>query len=145
MSPIVVWRGRPLRKEDLVGLLESRGVTPTEQRLEVGGVILRRPQHMSADEILAEVNRERSCVSKATVYNTLKLFVERGLVREINVDPQRMLYDSTTRPHHHFYNADTGELSDIETGAIEISSKPRLPEGSVEDSVEVIIRIRNRA
>ncbi len=144
MSPIVVWRGKPLRKEDLVGLLESRGVTPTEQRLEVGSVILRRPQHMSADEILAEVNRERSCVSKATVYNTLKLFVERGLVREINVDPARMLYDSTTRPHHHFYNADTGELSDIETGAIEISSKPRLPDGTVEDSVEVIIRIRNR-
>lgn len=144
MSPIVVWRGKPLKKEDLVGLLESRGVTPTEQRLEVGSVILRRPQHMSADEILAEVNRERSCVSKATVYNTLKLFVERGLVREINVDPARMLYDSTTRPHHHFYNADTGELSDIETGAIEISSKPRLPDGTVEDSVEVIIRIRNR-
>ena len=144
MSPIIVWRGKPLKKEDLVGLLESRGVTPTEQRLEVGSVILRRPQHMSADEILAEVNRERSCVSKATVYNTLKLFVERGLVREINVDPARMLYDSTTRPHHHFYNADTGELSDIETGAIEISSKPRLPDGTVEDSVEVIIRIRNR-
>ncbi|PLX57007.1 MAG: transcriptional repressor [Chromatiales bacterium] len=133
-----------LRQEDLVRLLESRGVTPTEQRLEVGKVVLRQPQHLSADEILAEVNREQARVSKATVYNTLKLFVERGLVREINVDPTRMIYDSTTRPHHHFYNSDSGRLYDIEPGAVEISAMPRLPDGTVEDGVEVIIRIRNR-
>ncbi len=133
-----------MRQEDLVRLLESRGVTPTEQRLEVGKVVLRQPQHLSADEILAEVNREQARVSKATVYNTLKLFVERGLVREINVDPTRMIYDSTTRPHHHFYNSDSGRLYDIEPGAVEISAMPRLPDGTVEDSVEVIIRIRNR-
>ncbi len=132
-----------MRKEDLVGLLESRGVTPTEQRLEVGSVILRRPQHMSADEILAEVNRERSCVSKATVYNTLKLFVERGLVREINVDPQRMLYDSTTRPHHHFYNEDTGELWDIPDNQVTFLDLPQLPEGTERTSVELLIRVRN--
>lgn len=133
-----------MRQEDLVRLLESRGVTPTEQRLEVGKVVLRQPRHLSADEILAEVNREQARVSKATVYNTLKLFVERGLVREINVDPTRMIYDSTTRPHHHFYNSDSGRLYDIEPGAVEISAMPRLPDGTVEDGVEVIIRIRNR-
>ncbi len=133
-----------MRNEDLVSLLESRGVTPTEQRLEVGRVVLQRPQHISADEILAEVNRECSRVSKATVYNTLKLFVECGLLREINVDPTRMLYDSTTRPHYHFYNVDTGELRDVEPGSFEISAMPRLPEGTVEDSVEVVIRVRNR-
>ena len=134
-----------MKQEELVRLLESRGVTPTEQRLEVGKVVLRQPQHLSADEILAEVNRDRSRVSKATVYNTLKLFVERGLVREINVDPTRMIYDSTTRPHHHFYNSDTGQLCDVEPGAVEIGAMPRLPDGTVEDGVEVIIRIRNRS
>ena len=134
-----------MRQEDLVRLLESRGVTPTEQRLEVGKVVLRQPQHLSADEILAEVNREQARVSKATVYNTLKLFVERGLVREINVDPTRMIYDSTTRPHHHFYNADTGELVDIHPADVRISRLPALPRATETESVEIIIRVRQRS
>ena len=46
---------------------------------------------------------------QATVYNTLNLFSRHGIAREVAVDPSRLVYDSTTEPHHHFYNIDTGE------------------------------------
>ena len=47
-------------------------------------------------------------------------------------------------PHHHFYNEDSGELSDIPVGAVSIRDLPELPEGTVQESVEVLIRVRNR-
>ena len=125
-------------------LLKSRAVIPTPQRIEVGKILLRQPQHLSAEQILARVREVGACVSKATVYNTLKLFVERGLVREVHVDPSRAIYDSTTTPHHHFYNADTGELTDVQLDAVRFQCLPDLPEGTVADGVDVVIRLRNR-
>ncbi len=81
-------------------------------------------------------------MSKATVYNTLNLFAERGLIRELNVDPIRKFYDSTTHPHHHFYNVDTGELSDVPDDQVAFVQLPELPEGTECESVEVLIRVR---
>jgi len=54
-----------------------------------------RDQHLSADAILERVNLDASTtnVSKATVYNTLKLFVREGILREVAIDPQRILFD----------------------------------------------------
>jgi Fur family iron response transcriptional regulator len=81
-------------------------------------------------------------VSKATVYNTMKVFAQKGLVREVTVDRNRVFYDSTTEPHHHFFNLDTGELTDIEPTAVEFLRLPELPEGTYQEGVEVIVRLR---
>jgi len=125
--------------------LQSHGVKPTSQRLEIGRVILAGPCHLSAEQVIARLRESGSRVSKATVYNTLNLFCRQGIVREIAVDPSRLFYDSTTSPHHHFYNEDTGELIDIDADQLDIANMPRLPEGTVEQSRELVIRIRNRS
>jgi hypothetical protein len=75
-------------------------------------------------------------VSKATVYNTLKLFVERKLIREVIAGPGRVFYDPNTEPHHHFYDVDTGELTDIDARAIEVTGLPPLPPGAVAEGVD---------
>ncbi len=123
--------------------LEAHGVTPTSQRLDVGAVLLEKPCHMSAEGLLSTLRASGARVSKATVYNTLNLFAQRGLVQEVTVDPTRTYYDSTTEPHHHFYNVDTGELTDIAPGAIEIRDLPELPEGTAAASVQVVVRVRS--
>jgi Fur family iron response transcriptional regulator len=123
--------------------LKRHGISSTPQRLEVAAVILERPQHLSAEQILERLRAGGSRVSKATVYNTLKLFSERGLVRELTVDPDRKFYDSTTHSHHHFYHVETGELSDIPEDQVEILSLPPLPAGTEQESVEVLIRVRD--
>ena len=129
----------------ILGLLEAHGILPTPQRVEVAEILLEKPQHLSADQIIDTLRVRDSAVSKATVYNTLNLFSERGLVRELAVDPERKFYDSTTTPHHHFYNVDTRELSDIDDDAVEFLRLPELPEGTEQDSVEVLIKVRTRA
>jgi Fur family iron response transcriptional regulator len=123
-------------------LLERHGVLPTAQRLEIAELVLARPQHLSAEQVLSTVRANGSRVSKATVYNTLNLFCEHGLLRTVEVDPSRVYYDSTNEPHHHFYNVDTGELTDIPAEAIELTVHAALPPGTHQQDVDVVVRVR---
>jgi len=134
-----------LSSHDLAGLLKSHDILPTRQRVMIARVLLNRVQHLSADQVMHYVNDGSDHVSKATVYNTLGLFARKGLVREVIVDPTRVFYDPNTSNHHHFYNIDTGELRDIEATEVAIEALPELPEGTVADGVDVIIRLRNTA
>ena len=129
-------------REDISQLLSERGVFPTAQRVDVALVILAKPQHLSAEQIIAGIRAMGSRVSKATVYNTLNLFCERGLLRTVEVDPTRQYYDSTIDAHHHFYNVDTGELTDIPVGAITLNMNTALPPGTEQTGVDVVIRVR---
>lgn len=124
-------------------IFDRFGILPTPQRLEVAAVLLDKPQHLSADQIIDRLRHAGSAVSKATVYNTLNLFSQHGLVKEVMVDPTRKFYDSTTHPHHHFYNVDTGELSDIPDALVSFENLPEMPAGTACESVEVLIRVRN--
>jgi len=129
---------------DTAQILSNHGAQPTAQRLALAEVIFSRPQHLSADELLTAAIAADIRVSKATVYNTLNLFVRCGLVRELNVDGERVYYDSTMAPHHHFFNVDTGELTDIPNDAVRLAALPELPAGTEPDSVEVIVRVRQK-
>jgi Fur family iron response transcriptional regulator len=135
-TALVELRGR------ITARLLEYGVRPTTQRVQIGMLVLERPCHFSADQLLASLRRAGIVVSKATVYNTLSLFCRRGLIREVAVDPARLLYDSTTSPHHHFYNAQTGELIDIHPSDLRVSKLPLLPKATEAESVEVVIRLR---
>jgi len=132
-------------RENLADLLRQHDINPTHQRIEIAHALFSRGEHLSADQILAMVNERHSETSKATVYNTLNLFLAKGLVREVIVDPNKVFYDPNTRPHHHLYNVDTGELTDIDADSIAISGLPRLPDGMVAEGVEIIVRVRASA
>lgn len=133
-----------MTRSDLRSLFDQHGILPTPQRVEIAGILLEQPQHLSADQIIDRLRGTGSGVSKATVYNTLNLFSERGLVKEVMVDPVRKFYDSTTHSHHHFYNIDSGELSDIPDELVCFQDLPELPEGTERESVEVLIRVRDK-
>lgn len=137
-------RPNPLTRENLAGVLRQHEINPTHQRIEIAHALFSRGEHLSADQILAIVNDRHSETSKATVYNTLNLFLGKGLIREVIVDPNKVFYDPNTEPHHHLYNVNTGELTDIDAAAISISGLPRLPEGMVAEGVEIIVRVRAR-
>ena len=85
-----------------------------------------------------------SCISRATVYNTLNVFAKNGVVNEVAVDPTRMYYDSTTLPHHHFYNIDTGQLTDIPRENLSVENIPRLPDNTEIEDLEIVIKIKNK-
>ena len=123
--------------------LRSAGVRLTPQRIEIGMLLLAGPCH-SADQILSQLRDAGRPVCKATIYNTLNLFSRRGIIREVAVNPSRLVYDSTTEFHHHFYNDDTGELTDIDPAELEIKKLPRLPRGTEAHGVELIVRLKNK-
>jgi len=129
-------------REDLTARLRSCGISPTHQRMEIAHALFSRMGHLSADQVLAIVNQHHAETSKATVYNTLKLFVETGLVREVIVDPAKVFYDPNTQPHHHMFDLDTGVITDVDANGISIDGLPALPAGKVAAGVDLIIRIR---
>jgi Fur family iron response transcriptional regulator len=126
-------------------ILEQHGIRPTSQRMKMAQILLTAPRHMTAEQILAALRETEGRVSKATVYNTLNLFVAQGLAREIHADPERCVYDSTMAPHHHFQNLDTGEMIDIRPEDLSFARLPELPAGTEIESVDVVIRVRRKA
>lgn len=133
-----------LDKHDVIDRLQRRGITPTQQRVQIGQLLFARPQHLSAEQVLEMANRIGAAVSKATVYNTLNLFARKALIREVIVDPTKVFYDSNTVPHHHFFDVDTGTLADVESHEFDLPAMPPLPDGAEAVGVDVIIRIRSR-
>ena len=131
--------------DEIAALLRARDINPTSQRIEIALLLFTRCEHLSAEEVFVLVNGDAARVSKATVYNTLGLFAERGLVREVIADPTRVFYDPNTAPHHHFYDTSTGKLMDIPVEEVQIRTLPELPEGMRMEGVDVIVRVRPAA
>jgi len=129
-------------RDNMAPLLRQHGINPTHQRIEIAYALFSRQMHLSADQIMAIVNDRHSETSKATVYNTLNLFLQKRLVREVIVDPSKVFYDPNTSPHHHFYNVVSGELTDIDADEISVSGLPSPPDNVVTEGVDIIVRIR---
>jgi Fur family iron response transcriptional regulator len=132
----------PITRDNVARLLRAHGITPTHQRIEIALVLFEKRWHPSADQILAAVNVRYAESSKATVYNTLKLFLDKGLVRELIVDPNKVFYDSNTGVHHHFYDVVSGEITDISAAGVRIDGLPPLPAGVVTAGIDIIVRTR---
>ena len=130
------------QRKRIVQLLRRHGISPTVQRVKIASTILQRPQHLSADQILSMTNALGRPVSKATVYNSLGLFARKGLIRELFVDQERTFYDSSTHPHHHYYDPETQEIRDIEEGAIQLQMGAPPPAGFEISGVEVVVHVR---
>ena len=138
-------RSSPPNREDVAARLRAHGINPTHQRIEIAHVLFEHKQHLSADQILTRVNARHAETSKATVYNTLKLFLDMKLIRELIVDPSKVFYDPNTEPHHHFYNVATGELTDVPALGVRVEGLPPLPTGTIADGIDIVIRTRPAA
>jgi Fur family iron response transcriptional regulator len=133
-----------ITREIMPALLRAHGISPTHQRIEIGYALLSRHAHLTAERILALVNDCAAETSRATVYNTLKLFVAHKLIREVIADAGKVFYDPNMQPHHHFYDVDRGELTDIDAAAIAVSGLPPPPHGATAEAVDVIVRLRSQ-
>jgi Fur family transcriptional regulator, iron response regulator len=130
-------------QDSIKAIFHRFNIKTTSQRNEVARVMLSKPQHLSAEQVLSIINASGGHVSKATVYNTLNLFVKRGLIRQVIIDPTKVFYDSNTSYHYHIYNEDTGVLSDFKSDDIKFAPMPSLPENTVQSGVDVVVRVKN--
>ncbi|MCU7850653.1 MAG: transcriptional repressor [Candidatus Thiodiazotropha sp. (ex Monitilora ramsayi)] len=135
----------PHKKKPVEQMLTEHGIFVTTQRRIIAETLFSRNQHITADQLLDLVNKNGGRVSKATIYNTLGLFAEKGLVREIHINASKTFYDSNASRHHHFFNVDTGDLIDMKERLVPLFLQSDLPDGTVMETADVVIRVRNQA
>lgn len=107
-------------------ILRDHGINPSAQRVAVAQYILHTDEHPSADEVWTRVKKRFPHVSRATVYNTVNLFVEKGLLRQLNLTEGRVVFDPKTDQHHHFIDEESGRIHDVPWGAVKVSNVPKL-------------------
>lgn len=132
--------------QQAVARLRGLGIRPTRQRIALSQLLWKEDghRHVTAEELHRQALDEGLRLSLATVYNTLNQFSESGLLRRITLAEARTYFCTNTAEHHHFYNEDTGELTDIPGPAPHMANLPPAPDGCVVASVDVVVRLRTR-
>jgi len=128
-------------RPDVVGLLSERGIQPSAQRVAVAQYILFTDEHPSADRVWARVRNRFPMISRATVYNTLNLFAEKGLVRKLHLAPDSVVFDAKTDAHHHFIDEETGRIFDIPWEKVAMRKLPKVDGFEIHD-YQVVMRGR---
>ncbi|MCZ8344118.1 MAG: Fur family transcriptional regulator [Leptospira sp.] len=95
-------------------ILEKHGIRPTSQRLEMANLILKEHQHLQAEEVFHLVNNHFPHASRATIFNNLKLFSEKGILGTLEVKAGVTHFDSNRSRHHHAVLESTGAIVDVE-------------------------------
>ena len=129
---------------EVVDVLRSRGIQPSAQRVAVAQHVLDAHDHPGADDVFARVRKKFPMVSRATVYNTLNVLVEKGLLRALVISEGKVVFDPKTDAHHHFIDESTGRIHDIPWQAVKVSQIDRL-KGFEVSEYQVVIRGRRRA
>ncbi len=125
-------------------LLRGAGLRPTRQRLSLARLLFDgATRHVTAEQLHSEAERSGVQVSLATVYNTLNQFKDAGLLREVVVEAGRSYFDTNVSAHHHFFDVDSGQLTDIPAEQITLGALPDAPAGAAVERVDVIVRTRS--
>jgi Fe2+ or Zn2+ uptake regulation protein len=117
-------KGITLTNAEIEGILTRAGISPTAQRIAVYRFVAEEGNHPTAEEVKAAVDEVLPKISLATVYNTLRLFVQHNLLHECRFPhSDKVLYDDNPTPHHHFIDEETGELTDIGIDEVPIGTR----------------------
>lgn len=133
--------GQNALPDSLAQTLSNSGLRATPQRELVFGVLLRKRDHPTADEVYSRVRADLPSISLATVYNCLDTLVQCNLVRAVNFERGPTRYCPNLQPHAHFYDEHTGETHDVDLPAGLLDGvKAILPDGYEASSVEIVFR-----
>jgi Fe2+ or Zn2+ uptake regulation protein len=126
-----------------ISILRQGGIQPTPQRIAVVDCALKAATHPSADEVLARARKRCPTVSRATVYNTLNLLVEKGLLKTQLLSKGTVFFDPNTAKHHHFVDNETGDIYDIPWDHLQVTEKEKM-KGFEISEYQVIMRGRRK-
>lgn len=100
--------------ENFIQILKNAGVKPSIQRIKIYDFLWNNRTHPTIDSIFQVLVNEIPTLSKTTVYNTMKLFMEHQLVRMVTIDESEVRFDVVTQFHGHFKCEVCGKLMDVE-------------------------------
>jgi len=109
-----------------ISMLRQCDIQPTPQRIAVVEHVLKNQTHPTAEEVLEHARRRCPTVSRATVYNTLNLLVDKGLLKTQLLREGTVVFDPNVNSHHHFIDEETGDIYDIPWEQLEVKGKRNL-------------------
>lgn len=128
-------------KEDAAyDCLVAHGVKPSMQRMAVMAYLLEHPTHPTADEIHRALVGRMPTLSKTTVYNTLRLLVEKHAAGMLTIDERNVSFDGTTEPHGHFLCRQCGRVYDIPAPTGLLEGAALVPQGFSVDTSSLYYR-----
>jgi Fe2+ or Zn2+ uptake regulation protein len=125
-------------KRDLAEALRRHGIRPSAQRMAVASYVLLTDEHPVADQVFQRVRTRFPMLSRATVYNTLNLFVQQGLLRQLTLDEGNVVYDPCLEAHHHFIDEASGRIHDIPWEMVRVADVESVPGVEVREYMVVM-------
>ena len=111
--------------------------------MDLAQLIFAKKQHFTAD-LISLADKNRLNISMATVYNTLSLLEDKGMLKTINIDNELKFYDTNLENHHHLYNTTMSTLTDIAHDRVTFAELPELPNTLEIESTELLIKVKNK-
>ena len=134
------------QNNEIVNKLRSSKLRPTKQRIRVAEFLFKREKtfHFTVEKLNKVINKKDNSdkVSLATLYNTIDAFKKAGHLKEILTNNNTSYFDTNVSSHHHFYDDETNELTDINYNEIEVAKIPQAPKGKKIKDVEVVISLQ---
>ena len=126
-------------------ILKKGNLRPTTQRIAIINYILKKHKvHVTASKLMSYLKNKNINISLATIYNNLNELADKGILRKFYVNNDKMWFDSNLRDHYHFYDSEKDELIDIDKNEISFSKSPKIPNGKIKDSINIIINLKNK-
>jgi Fe2+ or Zn2+ uptake regulation protein len=110
--------------EKLIQQLRDRRIAVTPQRLAVMAVLASRRDHPTADHIYQEVRQQLPAISFNTVYKTLEILCQQGMVIKVNPLHAMARYDGETGQHAHLICRQCHEIIDLDWEGSEVPAFP---------------------
>lgn len=102
-----------MKRDEAYLRLVSRDIRPSLQRLEIMRFLLTHRTHPTVEDVYKGLYRKIPTLSKTTVYNTLRMFYEKGAAQMITIDEHRVCYDGDLHPHVHFFCNQCEQVYDL--------------------------------
>ncbi len=129
----------------LAEIFRRQGLKVTHQRMEILKELVRAQEHPSAETVYVRVRRRIPAISLDTVYRTLKLLEEKGIISRVGSMRDRARFDANTDQHHHFICIECGRVGDFHSDVLDrFPVPPEVAEMGSVDGVYVELRGRCR-
>lgn len=129
-----------MKTTKVIEYLTEHDVKPSVQRIAVMDYLLTHRTHPTVDEIYNALAKQIPTLSKTTVYNTLKLFVEKEAALLLTVDERNSCYDGCTDPHAHFFCTKCCKIYDLPLEESVLNYEKLMPKGFDVQTVDLYYR-----
>ena len=124
--------------ENVGDFLKSNEIKPSYQRIKIFEYLMNSKSHPHVDDIYRALINEIPTLSKTTVYNTLNLFIEKGIIHMITIDGTEVRYDADLTDHGHFRCESCGRVYDFKVVMREVETD--LPDGFIINQKDLYFR-----